>query len=79
MVKKVSRRTLVNEIQKLMQDNLSLSKNYLELLSEVKIGSEGEDFAKESYIINCACVVLTGRMVQLKRAVKKYQKHFPND
>lgn len=79
MIKKVSRRMLVNEIQKLMQDNLLMSKNYLELLSEVKINSEGADCAKESNIINCACVMLTGKMVQLKRAVKKYQKHFPND
>ncbi|MBP3597070.1 MAG: hypothetical protein J6J60_06710 [Clostridia bacterium] len=79
MVKKVSRRMLVNDIKKLMQRNSSMSKSYLELLEEITLNPEDIDFTEESRIIQCAYVMLTGNAIELKRAIKKYQKCFPND
>lgn len=79
MLKKVSRRMLVNDIKKLMQRNSSMSKNYLELLEEITLSPEDADFAEENRIIQCAYVMLTGNAIELKRAIKRYQKCFPND
>lgn len=78
MNKKVSREKMVKEITELVQKNIMISKIYLEQLTEATANPEGADYTQEARIIQIIYVVLTGNNVQLKRAIKKYQKNFPN-
>ncbi len=78
MNKKVSREKMVNEIKELVQSNIRTSKIYLEQLTEVADASVSANHIQEAQIIQTIYAVLTGNNVQLKRAIKKYQKNFPN-
>lgn len=74
MNKKVSREKIVNEIKELVQSNIKTSRIYLEQLTKVTDASVNANHTQEAQIIQTIYAVLTGNNVQLKRAVKKYQK-----
>lgn len=78
MNKKVSREKMVSEIKELVQSNIRTSKIYLEQLTEATDTQERANYTQEARIIQTIYAVLSGNNVQLKRAIKKYQKNFPN-
>lgn len=78
MNKKVSREEIVKEIKELVQTNIRTSNIYLEQLTEATSSPEDVNYTQEEQIIQTIYAVLNGNNIQLKRAIKKYQKNSQN-